>query len=426
MPDVDPMENAPEIHDYLVEHFEQVVFQIGPDSTLTFLNSAWGTLVGHPVGESLGRPLAAFVHQDDRDGLSVRLRAMLDGAEDSCRRELRLSHHDGSVRRAELRAATTGRHVCGTLVDLTDRRIVEGAALAAEVQLDAAFDGAAIGMALTAPDGRFLRVNRALCALVGYDEADLLAEGLPAIVHPDHRADQARGMKELLDGGVERFQAEQRFVRGDGDGTWVEVNASATRDADGNPLYVVCHFQDITERRALEDSLRHLADHDALTGLCNRRRFEEEVERHVAHGQRYGVGGALLVLDLDGFKRINDTYGHRAGDRVLTSVAGVLAHRLRQTDILARLGGDEFAVLLPEADRADAMAVAMSLAEALRRDVVVPEEGEITASIGIALLATGVASADDVLIAADSSMYEAKAAGGDGVAPAHATIRRIA
>src|SRR5262245_56607027 len=169
MPDVDPIENSPEIHDYLVEHFEQVVFQIGPDSTLTFLNSAWGTLVGHPVGESLGRPLAAFVHQDDRDGLSVRLRAMLDGAEDSCRREVRLSHRDGSVRRAELRAAATGRCVCGMLVDLTDRRIVEGAALAAEVQLEAAFDGAAIGMALTALDGRFLRVNRALCSLVGYD-----------------------------------------------------------------------------------------------------------------------------------------------------------------------------------------------------------------------------------------------------------------
>ncbi len=107
---------------------------------------------------------------------------------------------------------------------------------------------------------------------------------------------------------------------------------------------------DITERKRVEAHLQHMADHDPLTGLLNRRRFEQELDRHVAHAQRYGTEGAVIVLDVDRFKQVNDAYGHSTGDRVITSVARVLRRRLRTTDTLARLGGDEFAVLLPKAD----------------------------------------------------------------------------
>ena len=127
-----------------------------------------------------------------------------------------------------------------------------------------------------------------------------------------------------------------------------------------------------------------MAEHDALTGLFNRRRFEEELDRHIAHGRRYGMGGALLLLDLDDFKRVNDEFGHRAGDRVLTAVAVVLSHRLRESDIVARFGGDEFAVLMPVGALGEATELAELLGAAIRADVPTPA-GPLSASVGIAL-----------------------------------------
>jgi len=174
--------------------------------------------------------------------------------------------------------------------------------------------------------------------------------------------------------------------------------------------------QDLTSLRAATSELRHLADHDALTGLPNRRRFEEELARHLAHVRRYGPEGALLVLDLDCFKPVNDTFGHAAGDRLLVRVATVLRERLRATDVVARLGGDEFAVLLPRVDRAGAAAVASSLVETVRAEAPTADARAVTASVGaLAFDARTLASSPDgALIAADLAMYDAKAAGGDG------------
>ncbi len=163
--------------------------------------------------------------------------------------------------------------------------------------------------------------------------------------------------------------------------------------------------------------LRHLADHDGLTGLLNRRRFEQELARHLAHGRRYGPAGAALVLDLDRFKPVNDTWGHAAGDRLLARVACVLRERLRATDVVARLGGDEFAVLLPCADRAGAEAVARSLVETVRAEALAAGADPVTVSAGVVLLSDGAPfDVEGALAAADLAMYDAKTAGGDGYA----------
>jgi diguanylate cyclase (GGDEF)-like protein len=152
--------------------------------------------------------------------------------------------------------------------------------------------------------------------------------------------------------------------------------------------------------------LRHVADHDALTGLFNRRRFEEELDHHIALGRRYGMNGALLLLDLDDFKRVNDEFGHRSGDRVLTAVAVVLTHRLRESDVVARFGGDEFAVLMPVGGVPEATALAELLAAAINADVPTPA-GPLTASVGIALF-RDLSTADEVLSRADDAMYAEK------------------
>ena len=131
---------------------------------------------------------------------------------------------------------------------------------------------------------------------------------------------------------------------------WVLLTVSLVRDARGEPLYLLSQVQDISERKELEARLEHLIDHDFLTGLFNRRRFQQEVASEVERMSRYGTSGAVLMMDLDHFKDVNDTFGHKAGRRPAQGVAGALRHRKRQTDILARVGGDEFAMLLPETD----------------------------------------------------------------------------
>ena len=173
--------------------------------------------------------------------------------------------------------------------------------------------------------------------------------------------------------------------------------------------------RDLRSLLATTSELRHLADHDPLTGLPNRRRFEQDLARHLAHVRRYGPEGAALVLDLDCFKPVNDTFGHAAGDRLLARVASVLRERLRATDVVARLGGDEFAVLLPRVDRAGAAAVARSLVETVRAEALTADARGVTISIGVIAFADCEATVPaSVLAAADLAMYDAKAAGGDG------------
>jgi diguanylate cyclase len=169
-----------------------------------------------------------------------------------------------------------------------------------------------------------------------------------------------------------------------------------------------------TERSKVEKQLRHLADHDPLTGLFNRRRFAEELERWVSYGSRYGERGAVLVIDVDNLKKVNDVFGHAAGDDLLARVGGLLADRLRETDVLARLGGDEFTVLLRRADENDARTVATDLLERVREDAAVMRGDraiQTTLSIGVASFGHGVLDADRILARADRAMYLAKAAG---------------
>ena len=173
--------------------------------------------------------------------------------------------------------------------------------------------------------------------------------------------------------------------------------------------------RDLRSLQATTSELRHLADHDGLTGLLNRRRFEQELARHLAQARRYGPEGAVLILDLDGFKPVNDRFGHAAGDRLLALVAAVLRERLRATDLIARLGGDEVAILLPRVDRRGATACARSLVETVRAEALTADARGVTISVGvIALDARAPVVPEGVLAAADIAMYDAKAAGGDG------------
>jgi len=268
-------------------------------------------------------------------------------------------------------------------------------------------------MAIVGLDGRFGAVNDALAEILGR-RPEALAEIAPGdLLHPDDRPRAAEALVPIMRGERDNHASELRLVHADGHIVWVNVHVALVRDVDGRALHLLGQLQDITERKRYEERLQHMADHDPLTGLVNRRSFERALSRHAAGIRRYGATGALLVLDLDGFKHVNDTHGHVAGDELIVSCARALASRLRATDVLARLGGDEFAVLLPHGGQTEAVEVAEALVDVVR-SAGGTERARVTVSVGVAQFDDIMVTADEVLVRADRAMYEAKAAGRDG------------
>jgi diguanylate cyclase (GGDEF)-like protein/PAS domain S-box-containing protein len=238
-------------------------------------------------------------------------------------------------------------------------------------------------------------------------------EGRPVadLLDPIGRDDVLERYRRALAGTRGEFAY---FVTGTGRQYLVTVGPLETGDEGERLGLAVWH--DVTERNEVHRRLQHLADHDSLTGLLNRRRFEQEVEQHLSRCRRYGATGAVVLIDIDHFKYVNDTLGHGAGDELIIQIADALRLRLRESDVLARLGGDEFAVLLPQVQVEDALIVAQSLVEGLRGHARASVGGPlrpVTASIGVALVTAGQATGGEVMTQADLAMYDAKEAGRD-------------
>jgi len=277
------------------------------------------------------------------------------------------------------------------------------------------YEHAVEGIYQAAIDGTLLNANPAMARLLGYvSPAELLAEVRDIgrlYVHPDARAALVASLLEreaVLGTEIEVYRKDLTSI-------WISISARVVRDEAGRPRYSEGFVTDITERKRAEEHIRYLAQHDALTGLPNRVLFQDRIALAIVQARRENRHVAVLFIDLDRFKHINDSLGHQYGDRLLQAAARRLQHCLREGDSVARLGGDEFVIGLPRIEGSnDAALVAQKVIEALARPLVIDGQTlHVTGSIGISLYPTDGEDVEALMRTADTAMYSAKEKGRD-------------
>ncbi len=389
---------------------------IGMDGRFMRVNLALCQLLGRRAEELVGSTSAPFTHPDDLD---VTAQAYAHHRETGTILKVhkRYLRPDGEV----VWASTIGHTVMGAdgeapyivahFLDVTAIKLIEQRQLEASALFETAFADAPMGMALFARTGRWLKVNRALCELTGYPEAQLLGLTTQQITHPEDVNAVLEHRQALVAGEADHYSLEQRYLNAEGQEIWVNVSVSVVRDHTGQPLHFIAHIEPISERMELQASLRALADHDPLTGLWNRRRFDEELDRETARHQRYDEPCALLIIDLDEFKGVNDTYGHHAGDELLSLIATRIRASLRASDSVARIGGDEFAAILPNIAPDALTHVVSKLHQVIvgSRITVNGETFAVSASIGSQPLDGNASDQQAAMAKADAAMYQSKA-----------------
>jgi diguanylate cyclase (GGDEF)-like protein/PAS domain S-box-containing protein len=392
------------------------------DGSFLRVNRALPELVGYDAEELLALTFQDITHPDDLEADLELVRQVIAGERRSYRMEKRYVRPNDTEVWVNLSVSLvrdeSGEplYFVSQIEDVTERRHHQDALREAEDRFRSAFDEAPIGMAMNALDGRFLRVNKAMSEITGYSREQLEATTYRSITHPDDLARNEAGIGQVIDGRTTHYRTEKRYLHSDGHVVPVDLSSTVVRDGEGRPIHVLTQVQDITERKRFEGQLQYLADHDSLTGLFNRRRFEEELTRELASAERYEGRLAVLAIDLDDFKYINDSLGHSIGDELIVQVGEALGARLRRSDVLARLGGDEFAVILPRIDEQTARNVAEGLLEAVGGvDLVglgARGGGKVSASVGIAMFDPGSKlTSEELLVEADIAMYDAKEAG---------------
>ncbi|MCE7010756.1 EAL domain-containing protein [Kibdelosporangium philippinense] len=307
-------------------------------------------------------------------------------------------------------------HVISTGIDVTASKEAERHLRDAEERFRQAFDHASIGMCLVGEGAVFLQVNKALCDMLGRTEAELLAMTVADVSHPDDYAIGGAAVAAMKAGSNEPFHGVKRYFHSDGRIVWGQVTVSPVRpDGSNAPVYLVTQIEDITERREAEARLVHQALHDSLTGLPNRALLMDRLKQVLARADRHPTLTAVMFIDLDGFKDINDSLGHDIGDQVLREISARISAQVRPSDTVARLGGDEFVVLCSDLQSEPSVVeISERLTAAVGKPVVLPGyevEVEVTASIGIALSDNDLLTPEDMLRNADAAMYGAKTQG---------------
>jgi diguanylate cyclase (GGDEF)-like protein/PAS domain S-box-containing protein len=406
------------------EKFTQV-FTRSPDGVLILrasdliirdVNPAFIKGSGLPADELIGRPLR-------------QLEAIADAAElqrviDLLSREGRLANCEMRLRSANGRELTvlvsgTATEIDGEpsllciVKDITELRYAQEQLRRSEERFRGAFENAPIGIMLLDPQGHIFQANRFATELLHYPKRALDSIHVSRLVPPDERGDLKEQLERLVRGSETALRSERRMLSADEVEIWTNCHIVLQNSSDGAPLYCIMQIADITEMKTSQRHMERLAFYDTLTELANRRLFNDRLQQAVEHCRRHGVRAALLYLDLDQFKRVNDTLGHESGDVLLREVAARLLACVRREDTVGRPGGDEFTILLYDIEAAsDAGTVAEKILRALERPITVSgHQLVVTTSIGITVIPDDGVEPSALTKNADLAMYRAKEKG---------------
>ena len=418
------IDNSARMLETLLGNLDGMVYRCRDDAdwTLEFVSDGCSRVTGYAPGDLLFNNRVSYeeiIHPDDR----ARVRAEVHAAIADGRRfdiEYRIVDAAGHVRWVWERgigirdAAERVVAVEGLIEDVTERKRSEEALREAERRYRSLFENAIEGIFRTTPNGRYIDANPALARIYGYDSPEELIESLRDIgrqlyVEPERREEFMQMVKAR--GAVSNF--ESRVYRKNGEIIWISENARAVLDDDGN---VVCYegtVEDVTERKRYQARIEHQANYDTLTGLANRSLLHDRLQQAILTAATYGTRLAVVLVDLDRFKLINDSLGHHVGDELLKVMAKRLRACEREFDTVARLGGDEFVLLVNGHMHPASIAMLMKRTLEVVSQPWRSEAGDfhVTCSIGVAMYPDDGTDAATLLKHADLAMYRAKEQG---------------
>lgn len=428
---IKPLHHA---HRQAEDRFRSVVEQslsgiyIYQKGRLVYANPKLAEIFGYSADELLRISPLDLVAAQDRTRVAENLRKRLDGEIEDISYSFRGLRKDG----AHVEVLVHGRRskfegqpaITGVLLDVTEQHRAIASLRDSEIMLREITTVLGEGVYALDREGHVIFINPAAERLLGWRKEELLGRHGHETFHykkPDGSPfprQECPVFKTIHSGST--YRSEEDFVVRK-DGSFLPVTIVSTPLLrEGEIIGSVAAFHDITERKQAMDRIQHLAHYDPLTGLPNRRLLEDRLEQALARAQRNHQSLAVMFLDLDHFKQINDTLGHDQGDELLKAVAVRLAECVRQEDTVSRLGGDEFVVVLPEITRAgDAAIVAQKIVEAIRLPVKLDrQELHITTSVGLAVYPLDGGDVGSLMKNADSAMYRAKESGRDRYCPA--------
>jgi diguanylate cyclase (GGDEF)-like protein/PAS domain S-box-containing protein len=359
--------------------------------------------------------LASTVHPDDRRGEASANATEGGTFFDVAYRIIRAGSEERWVHaraRAVPRVAEDGTvvKIAGILMDDTERVEADRVRRAAETSFEIVFEQAAVGAAIADLQGFPIRVNRALCFLLGRPEELLVGRRWDAYTHPDD-VPLRQAVLMRMTTGHDTYEDERRYVRPDGTVVWASSHVTLVRDGSGLPQYFFTQLQDITGRKQMEEDLAEQALHDALTGLPNRMLLADRLVHGLGGSRRRGSQLGVMFLDVDHFKIVNDSLGHPSGDDLLRLAADRISRTIRSGDTVARFGGDEFVIVCDNISAIEIEEIAERVLEAMRQPFLVGnQEMAVTVSVGIAV-ADEDSTPESLLRDSDAAMYRAKERG---------------
>lgn len=386
---------------------------------VVFWNSASEDLYGFTAAEARGQLLEDLIIPPPmRDAVVMLHGRWIEHGEAIPAAELTLQRKDGSpVSVYSAHVMTQNRHGEPEMycldVELTDIKRTQAALGESETRFKLTVENAPVGIAILSLSDQFIQVNPRFCSITGFDESELRAASFTALLDEDSREAYALELAACLAGHKASVQFDARIQHRHGKEVWISSTLAILRNASGTPEQVICSIEDVTERRAARARVEWLAHHDPLTDLPNRTLLRDRLQQAMARSLRAGKRAALIFLDLDRFKNVNDSLGHAFGDHLLRAVATRLRMCVRDSDTVARLGGDEFLIVLDcMEDANDVALVASKIIERLSTPIDVQTQTLSTgASLGISIYPDDGIDVDSLLKNADAAMYHAKESG---------------